>query len=112
MVSSPIDKYNTFFHGSDYENLNNTLNNLKIVNNLDEINGEVYKVNDHLFINGKELDNDKYYTVATVDFLFDKTEYPFLKGQNIKNEGILYRDLLILDIENATKNNEKWNPTV
>ena len=46
-----------------------------------------------LFINGKELDNDKYYTVATVDYLFDKTEYPFLKGQNIKNEGILYRDL-------------------
>jgi hypothetical protein len=40
------------------------------------------------------------------------SEYPFLKGQNIKNEGILYRDLLILDIENATKNNEKWNPTV
>ena len=35
-----------------------------------------------------------------------------IKGQNIKNEGILYRDLLILDIENATKNNEKWNPTV
>lgn len=65
-----------------------------------------------IYINGVELDNDKYYTVATLDYVFDKEEFPFENSINVVNEGILYRDLLIKDIENATANNEKWYPSV
>lgn len=65
-----------------------------------------------IYINGVPLDNDKYYTVATLDYVFDKDEFPFDNSINVVNEGILYRDLLIKDIENATKNNEKWYPSV
>ncbi len=85
----------------------------KILNNSNIMySNTVVRDGSKIFINGKELDNDTYYTVATVDYLFDKTEHPFQKGQNIKNEGILYRDLLIQAIEETTKNNEKWNPSV
>ena len=90
--------------GSDIRKL---VNNSKVM-----YSSTVVKDGSMIYINGKELDNDTYYTIATVDYLFDKTEYPFLNGQNIKNEGILYRDLLIQAIEETTQNNEKWSPSV
>jgi 2',3'-cyclic-nucleotide 2'-phosphodiesterase (5'-nucleotidase family) len=67
----------------------------KILNNSNIMySNTVVRDGSKIFINGKELDNDTYYTVATVDYLFDKTEHPFQKGQNIKNEGIFNSYLL------------------
>lgn len=68
------------------------------------------KVDGVMYINGKELVDDEYYAVATIDYVFDKTEYPFYKGIEATNDGKLYRDLMIEVIENLTSNNQKWNP--
>lgn len=48
-----------------------------------------------IIINGKTLFDDQYYNVATIDYVFNKTEYPFLKGIDITNSDKLYRDLMI-----------------
>lgn len=52
-----------------------------------------------IYINGEVLDNDKMYSVATIDYIFDKPENPFLGGENISNTGILFRDILIQTVE-------------
>ncbi len=63
-----------------------------------------------VIINGKTLFDNQYYNVATIDYVFDKAEYPFLKGIDITNSNKLYRDLMIEVIEKVTDNNQKWNP--
>ncbi len=63
-----------------------------------------------LYINGRVLNNDEYYSVATIDYVFDKAEYPFLNGIDIENNGILYRDILIEELERLTSLGERWNP--
>ncbi len=62
-------------------------------------------------INGKTLIDTEYYSVAAIDYIFDKPEYPFLNGTDIVNDGKLYRDLMIEVIENLTANNQKWDPS-
>lgn len=68
------------------------------------------RVDGKIIINGKELINEEYYVVATLDYVFDKTEYPFDKGIDVTNDGKLYRELMIEVIEKSTSNNQKWNP--
>ena len=58
-------------------------------------------------INGKSIDLNKYYKVAAVDYVFDKTNYPFIKGQNIQFSGVLFRDVLIEALEKIGPN-EEW----
>ncbi len=88
--------------GSDIRKLLN-VSGLNISDSLTKVDGKI-------FINGKELKDDEYYEVATIDYVFDKTEYPFYKGIEVTNDGKLYRDLMIEVIEKVTANNEKWNP--
>lgn len=52
-----------------------------------------------IYINGELLDEDKTYSVATIDYIFDKPENPFLRGENIVNTGVLFRDILIAKVE-------------
>lgn len=52
-----------------------------------------------IYINNELLDNDKVYSVATIDYIFDKPTNPFLGGTNISNTGILFRDILIQTVE-------------
>ena len=42
-----------------------------------------------------------------MDYVFDKTEYPFLSGENIKFTGVLFRDILIEALEEIGPNG-KW----
>lgn len=58
--------------------------------------------NGTLYINGSPIDLDAYYTVGAVDYIFDKTNYDFLDGQNIQQTIYYMRDLLALDLKNAT----------
>ncbi len=60
-------------------------------------------------INGKELVLTDLYTVAAVDYIFDKPEYPFLSGEDIDATGILFRDVLIDALEKLGESNKKWN---
>ena len=54
--------------------------------------GEVY-------INGELLDDNKLYSVSAIDYIFDKPENPFLSGEDIVNDGTLFRDILIQRVE-------------
>ena len=50
-------------------------------------------------IDGKPIISSQMYKVAAVDYVFDKTNYPFVKGQNIEFTGKLFRDVLIEALE-------------
>ncbi len=52
-----------------------------------------------IYINGELLDDNKVYSVAAIDYIFDKPENPFLSGDNIVNDGTLFRDILIQRVE-------------
>jgi len=53
---------------------------------------------DGFTVNGQSLINSQLYTIAAVDYVFEKTDYVFLKGVNITNTGLLIRDLLAMDL--------------
>lgn len=59
---------------------------------LDYATGEIY-------INHEVLDLNRVYSVASIDYIFDNTSYPFFKGENKVNTGILFRDVLIQRVE-------------
>lgn len=59
-------------------------------------------------INGKDIVLTDLYSVAAVDYIFDKTEYPFTKGEDIEQTGILFRDVLIETLEEIGSKNKKW----
>lgn len=59
-------------------------------------------------INGKNLVPTELYTVAAVDYIFDKPEYPFLSGEDIESTGVLFRDVLIDALEKIESSNKKW----
>ena len=61
-----------------------------------------------LYINSEPIGMDEWISVATIDFLFDNTNYPFLSGQNIQRTGALYRDYLIEDIRKACLDGSNW----
>ena len=55
--------------------------------------------NGKIYINGQPLDDNKYYRVAAIDYIFDNTKYPFLYGQNITVTNKLFREILIERVE-------------
>lgn len=65
--------------------------------------------NGKLYFNGIECKEDEVFTVAAVDFIFDKENFPFLKGNNQSTTGQLFRDYLIQAIKDECKDGEKWN---
>ena len=79
--------------GSDLKILINDGTLVKSVN--------VYKNNatGEILINGLPLEDDRVYSVASIDYIFDNTHYPFYKGENQVNTGILFRDILIDRVE-------------
>ena len=59
-------------------------------------------------INGKLIEDDKLYLVAAVDYIFDQSQYPFQFGNDSVATGILFRDILINNLENINKNGQTW----
>lgn len=68
----------------------------------------VYVEGSQVYINQVIIDDDADYRVATIDYVFDKPEYPFLNGSDTIITGVLFRDIMIDNIENLTQNNQKW----
>ena len=77
-------------------------NNLVFSDNItgDSVNG--------YFINGKLINDDTLYSVAAVDYIFDSPSYPFYLGENSFATGILFRDVLIEDLEKINSNGQNW----
>lgn len=72
-----------------------------IINGTLVTSANIYKNNatGQIFINGELLDLERVYSVASIDYIFDNTSYPFFKGENKVNTGILFRDVLIDRVE-------------
>ena len=61
-------------------------------------------------IDGVPLVDTRTYRVASIDYVFDQKQYPFLDGTNIEADGLLFRDVLIKAIEKLTQQNQEWIP--
>lgn len=55
-----------------------------------------------------EIDPDKEYRVAAIDYIFDNDSYLFNKGTDIEITGLLFRDVMIEAIEKNTEKGLKW----
>ncbi len=62
-----------------------------------------------LYFNGNVCDGSDTFTVAAVDYIFDKENFPFLKSENQATTGQLFRDYLIQAIKDECKDGDKWN---
>ena len=65
--------------------------------------------------NNMTFDSATYYKVATNDYMFDQTYYPFINGINSEDTGILIRDVLEKVLRNQAKNYDSFlltNPIV
>jgi len=60
-----------------------------------------------LEINGSPIVLNQYYTVGAVDYIFDKTNYDFIEGNNITQTIHFMRDFLADDLRNE---NDIFNP--
>lgn len=78
------------------EDLRTLINNGSFITSVN-----VYRNNatNQIYINDELLDLDRVYSVASIDYIFDNTSYPFFKGENKVNTGILFRDVLIDRVE-------------
>ena len=65
--------------------------------------------NGKLYYNGTLCSEDQTFTVAAVDYIFDKEDFPFVKSQNQATTGELFRDYLIQAIKDECANGNKWN---
>ena len=60
------------------------------------------------YINGELLDDNKLYKVAAVDYIYDQANYPFSYGKDSVSTGILFRDILIKELEDINNSGQKW----
>ena len=82
---------------------------IKVYNLNDILHSDNVEVrNGKLYYNGQECSDDQTFTVAAVDYIFDKTEYPFLQAQDQKTTGELFRDYLIQAVKDECKDGGKW----
>lgn len=65
-------------------------------------------INGVLYVDGQACNDDQTFKVAAVDYIFDKTEMPFLNGTNQATTGQLFRDYLIQAVRDACKDGDKW----
>ena len=70
---------------------------------------DIFQINNQLYFNGVLCEADQKFTVAAVDYIFDKENFPFLKAENQATTGDLFRDYLIQAIKDKCENGGKWN---
>ena len=61
-------------------------------------------------INGEQIEDNKTYRVATIDYVYDNPSYPFLNfnGQDVDSTKILFRDILIESLREECKDGSLW----
>ena len=83
---------------------------LKAVLNINDLflSENVIKNGIEWYINGEKIDNNKVYTFACVDYLFDRDEEIYGEGTDIIFTGKLMRDIMIEQLRIDSKNNLPW----
>lgn len=82
---------------------------IKAYNGSDVIHSDnVQVINGILYIDGVKCEAGQTFTVAAVDYIFDKVNFPFLSGTNQGTTGKLLRDCLIEAVKEACKDGNKW----
>lgn len=61
-----------------------------------------------MYVGGVAKTSEDYIHVATIDYLFDNTNYKFLEGRNPVHTGILFRDMLIDEVRDYCKDGARW----
>ena len=61
-----------------------------------------------LYFDGRKCEANETFTVAAVDYIFDKTNFPFLKADQQATTGELFRDYLIQAVRDECKDGNKW----
>lgn len=61
-----------------------------------------------LYVDNQPVDAQTVFSVATIDYLFDNTDYPFLSGTDPVLTGDLFRDYLIDSIRTTCATGDKW----
>ena len=56
-----------------------------------------------------DWEDDKLYKVAACDYVFNKTIYPFLEGEEVTETKLLVRDMIIKDLREWGKQNRDWD---
>ena len=70
--------------------------------------GDISVENGIIYINGKMIDDEEYYNIVVIDFLFDKYQTTFDLGIETQTRSVLFRDVLIKEFEIISQNNETW----
>jgi len=94
----PFDNYikTCEMTGSEFEDLYDSLLGDDVV-----WDDGVYESGGTLYVNGEAIIASQVYTIGAVDYVFDKTYYDFLDGDNITLTSYLMRDLLVEDLRNT-----------
>ena len=56
-----------------------------------------------------DFEDDKLYKVAACDYIFNKTIYPFLNGEEVVETNLLVRDVIIKDLKEWAKIDSNWD---
>lgn len=56
-----------------------------------------------------DFDDDKLYKVAACDYIFNKTIYPFLNGEEVTETKVLVRDVIIQDLKKWQESCNNWD---
>ena len=87
------------------------IKDLYISNYLIVSDGVELKGND-LYIDNKLINDNEYYKVSTVDFLYEKSHYPFMYGKNMVINELLFRDALAEAVKESVNENNKFMPSL
>ena len=61
-----------------------------------------------VYINGVPIVDDKIYTFACVDYLYDRDEEIYEAGTNVQFTGILVRDVMVNALKNEPNSGKNW----
>lgn len=62
-------------------------------------------------VDGVVIKENEMYTISTIDYLYEKTNYPFLSGTNADLTGDIFRDVLAAEVKANVQANGKFYPS-
>lgn len=83
------------------------LKNILLINDA-VFSSNVEIVGSSFYINGELVEDNKMYTFACVDYLFDREISIYGKGENIEILQLLVRDIMIENLKELKHNGQRW----